>query len=346
MTTNATDIVLAAYNALSEEERDEAFERIRERRVLAAAGEEPDAARFVRSLRRVAEYVGHPDETDLSVGVYKQASAELIAAGEDIETFGRIYGHYGSWPRAREALELSETNTVRRIEARFRYRKVGKVWRYSEPMMRDALVRCIAHCATLEKRDTPRGVSVAEFEHWRDRELELAQARGDDDFHLPSSSPYRRRWKSWEASLLHFGYTPEQVAARLERGGSLAVRGEPAIPEGLPVATLAAAGDASRDLPLTPGQVARVRGAYEALPARSRHVLTARLGLGVPEIGVRSVTDLLGLHATRIRQLQLSAIDSLADAAAGDGRARPVPESLRERVVATLRLLAGRAGRG
>lgn len=34
---------------------------------------------------------------------------------------------------------------------------------------------------------------------------------------LPSPGPYRRRWKSWEAALLHFGYTPDQVAERLEQ---------------------------------------------------------------------------------------------------------------------------------
>jgi hypothetical protein len=58
---------------------------------------------------------------------------------------------------------------------------------------------------------------VAEFEWWRDRELELARAEGNAALHLPSPSPYRRRWGSWEAALLHFGYTPDQVAERLEQ---------------------------------------------------------------------------------------------------------------------------------
>ena len=40
------------------------------------------------------------------------------------------------------------------------------------------------------------------------------QGRGRE-LHLPSASPYRKRWGDWEAALLHFGYTPEQVAERL-----------------------------------------------------------------------------------------------------------------------------------
>jgi hypothetical protein len=58
---------------------------------------------------------------------------------------------------------------------------------------------------------------VAEFEWWRDREFELARAEGNDALHIPSPTPYRRRWGTWEAALLHFGYTPDQVAERLEQ---------------------------------------------------------------------------------------------------------------------------------
>ncbi len=108
--------------------------------------------------------------------------------------------HFGSWRRAKEALDLSETTTARRIEARFRFRRMGKVWRYSEDVMRETLVRCAEHYG--------RPPLVAEFEWWRDRELELARAEGNDALHLPSPSQYRRRWGSWEAALLHFGYTP------------------------------------------------------------------------------------------------------------------------------------------
>jgi len=29
--------------------------------------------------------------------------------------------------------------------------------------------------------------------------------------------PVPKRWETWEGALLHFGYTPEQVAERLEQ---------------------------------------------------------------------------------------------------------------------------------
>jgi hypothetical protein len=132
-----------------------------------------------------------------------------VAAGEHVEGFMRVSRHFGSWRRAKEALALSEVTTARRIEARFRYRRVGKVWRFTEDTLRETLASCVEHYG--------RPPMVAEFEWWRDRELELARAEGNDAAHLPSPSPYRRRWGTWEAALLHFGYTPDQVAERLEQ---------------------------------------------------------------------------------------------------------------------------------
>jgi hypothetical protein len=57
---------------------------------------------------------------------------------------------------------------------------------------------------------------VAEFEWWRDRELELARAQGNDALHLPTASRYRKRWKNWEGALLHFGHTQDEIDRRLE----------------------------------------------------------------------------------------------------------------------------------
>lgn len=148
--TTAADALVLLFNALAPDEQDEAFERLSDVRLRRLAGSESDSERFVSSLRRVAEYVGHPP----SVDEYKQASKELVAASESIQTFSRLYAHYGTWPRAKEALSLSATTTALRIEARFRYRRIGKVWRFTEAAMRDALLawpstigRCVnPHC--------------------------------------------------------------------------------------------------------------------------------------------------------------------------------------------------------
>jgi hypothetical protein len=44
-----------------------------------------------------------------------------------------------------EALALSETNSVRRIEARFRFRKALKVWRYTDDTPGETLARCVEY---------------------------------------------------------------------------------------------------------------------------------------------------------------------------------------------------------
>jgi hypothetical protein len=99
--------------------------------------------------------------------------------------------------------------TSAKIEARFRGRLVGKVHRYREDSLREAIEKCA--------RDLGRVPLVIEFEHWRQREMELAKAQGQELF-LPSDSPYRRRWGSWDEALLHFGFTPEAIKERFEPG--------------------------------------------------------------------------------------------------------------------------------
>lgn len=284
--------------------------------------------RCIRSLQQVTERVGHAP----SVDEYKQSSAQMRASGEDVETFARLYKHFdGNWSRVREALELSGTTTARRIDARFRYRKVGKVWRFTEGSLRAALTDVTAHYG--------RPPTVAEFEWWREHQLELAKARGDDALQLPSSSPYRRRYKTWEAALLHFGYTPAEVEQRLDaRTEFKSFDADAHLPEGLPIAELAPVH--AGGLSLTDEQLQRVRAAYEALPRRSRYVLTARLGLGIEPLTLTLTAKPLGLQRSRIHQLQGLALDSLGQAAAGEGRDRPDLASLRHGVEEALRALA------
>jgi hypothetical protein len=163
-------------------------------------------ARYIRSLRRVAEVVGR----EPSVDDYRDQSPILISAGEDVETFRHLYGYFGSWRRAREALRLAETTTARRIEARFQSRRMGKIARYTDETLKETLERCAA-----EYGHPPR---VNEFEWWRERELELARAAGTDTLQLPSSNPYRKRWGTWEGALAHFGFPQDKIEQRLEQG--------------------------------------------------------------------------------------------------------------------------------
>lgn len=203
--TRGVDLLLVAYAALTDDEQSELYERVTEQRTLSQATDDSEMARCVRSLYRVAEYVGR----EPSVDDYRIASAELIAAGEDIEPFKRLYAFFGNtWRNAREAFALAKTTTPGRIEARFEARRIGKVARYSEETLRETLLRCAA-----EYGCPPR---VNQFEWWRHRELELARAAGNTNLQLPSATPYRRRWGTWEVALRHFGFSETELDGRLE----------------------------------------------------------------------------------------------------------------------------------
>jgi hypothetical protein len=202
---SAPELLLIAYRALGPGEQDQAFDLINRARVERLAGEDSEAARMIKSLCRVADLLGEAP----GIEDYKRIRRELQADGEQLQPTSRILKHFdGSWHLAKEAIGLAETNTARRIESRFAQRRLGKIWRYSEQSLRDALAACVT--------DLGHVPQVAEFEHWRHRELELATARGDE-LHLPSATPYRRRYGNWEKALLTFGYSIAAINGRLEQ---------------------------------------------------------------------------------------------------------------------------------
>jgi Homing endonuclease associated repeat len=194
-----------AFTALSDDEQEDAFERISEIRLGRVAGEESATAHMLRSLIRARDLLGHAP----SVRDYKQIYRELKGTEDEIEEINRVVRHFGSWHRAVEALGLSETTTARRIEARFRSRRVGKIWKYTDETLRVTLAEAVEHYG--------RPMTVAEFDWWRERQFELARAEGNDTLHLPSATPYRKRWFSWEGALRHFGYEPDLSGTRLEQ---------------------------------------------------------------------------------------------------------------------------------
>jgi hypothetical protein len=206
LATTASDLLVVAFCALAPEEQEEAFAKIADVRLQRLAGAEDETAQFLSSLQRVQQVAGG----DLTPDLYRSARLELIDNGEEVAELNAVIRHFGSWRQAKEALELAAAATTpRKIEARFRGRLVGKVHRYREETLRETVQRCAA--------DIGHVPLVIEFEHWRQREIELAKAQGVELF-LPSDSPYRRRWGSWEQALLHLGFTPEAIANRLEPG--------------------------------------------------------------------------------------------------------------------------------
>lgn len=206
--TSAVDLMAIAFAGLAAQEQDEALGRLQRMRVDREAGEESETGRFLASLLRAAEVAGRTPTPD----DYKQARVVLAEEGVELEPYSRVIRHFGSWRLAREAVGLAEVTTARRIESRFRSRRLGKVWRYTDQTLRETVVRCAGELG--------RVPLVAEFEWWRQRELELARATEDDALHLPSPTPYRRRWGSWEGALHHFGFTEAAIKKRLGGPGA------------------------------------------------------------------------------------------------------------------------------
>jgi len=203
--TSPVDLIAIAFAAMTDAEQDAALARLGEIVLRRDANAGSESERIIGSLARVAEALGRAPTPD----DYKRVRTALADDGVELEPLSRVIRHFGSWRMAKEALQLSDVTTARRIDARFASRRLGKIWRYTEETLRDVMARAVAEIG--------HPPLVAEFEFWRERQLELARARGEDSLHLPSANPYRRRWGTWEAALLHFGYTPDQVAERLER---------------------------------------------------------------------------------------------------------------------------------
>lgn len=206
MPTSPIDVLLAAYNALSPGEREALFKRLSELRLRAVAAGEGETARHIASLRHVAQHLG---KTDFSVDEYREAYKQLRTAGdESVIELNKLIRFFGRWSLAKEALDLSAINTAVKIEARFRARVAGRPRQFNEHQMRDALHDCA--------RELGRTPLSEEYRKWRQKEIDLASARGDEAW-LPSYNAYYRRFSSWEAALVHYGFDLEQYYRQLER---------------------------------------------------------------------------------------------------------------------------------
>lgn len=206
--TSAVDALLVAARSLDAEERDDLLVALRAIVEREQAGELGEAARLLEGLRLAAEYAGQPPSPE----GYDRTRRELHEQGIELPPRSQIIRRFDTWRGAKEALGLylspSKLTTPRRIEARFASRRLGKVWRYTDEMLAETMQRAVEHWG--------RPPRVAEFNHWRERELELARTRGDEHLHLPSPHPYRKRWDNWNAALLALGYAPEWIAERFD----------------------------------------------------------------------------------------------------------------------------------
>jgi hypothetical protein len=111
---------------------------------------------------------------------------------------------FGGWEKALLACGHSTDDLYLRLESPDRADLRAKVWRYTDASLATPLKAC-AHALG-------RAPLVEEYAAWRERALK--DGRRD----IPSDSPYRRRFGSWEGALKHFGFSDEAIAARLVDG--------------------------------------------------------------------------------------------------------------------------------
>jgi len=123
---------------------------------------------------------------------------------------GRVPGpeafrrRFGSWGKALLACGHSVDDLYLRLEAPDRSALRAKVWRYTDASLASALKACA--------RALGRPPLVEEYGVWRRRALK--DGRRD----IPTDSPFRRRFGSWEQALKHFGFSDAEIAARLVDG--------------------------------------------------------------------------------------------------------------------------------
>lgn len=161
------------------------------------------------ALVRCAEELGRPP----LLAQYEEWRRKELALARNRGERGRVPSpscfrrRYGGWEEALLAAGFSPDEVYVRLEPDSGRRKtLLKVDRYSEATLRETLLRC-----ALALGHAPL---IAEFTAWRATELK----RLGPVAVLPTDSPYRSRYGTWEKALRHFGFSEEQVAARLDRG--------------------------------------------------------------------------------------------------------------------------------
>jgi hypothetical protein len=161
------------------------------------------------ALVRCAEELGRPP----LLAQYEEWRRKELALARSRGERGRVPSpacfrrRYGGWEKALLAAGFSPDDVYVRLEPDSGRRKsLVKVDRYSDATLRETLLRC-----ALALGHAPL---ISDFSAWRAKELK----RLGPVAVLPTDSPYRYRYGTWEKALGHFGFSEEQIAARLDRG--------------------------------------------------------------------------------------------------------------------------------
>lgn len=115
---------------------------------------------------------------------------------------------YGGWAQVLLAHGHSTEEVYLRLEPTPERRpRLAKVQRYTETTLRETLLRCVDEVGHVPM--------IAEFTEWRQSQIARSRRRS---LVLPTDSPYRYRFGTWERALLHFGFSEAEIKGRLVRG--------------------------------------------------------------------------------------------------------------------------------
>lgn len=126
---------------------------------------------------------------------------------------GRVPGaeafrrRWGGWEKALLMCGYTPAELYVRLEATERRSRLAKVARYRDETLGEVLHECA--------RELGRPPLVHEYLAWRAQRL---NGTGGGAAGLPTDSPYRRRFGTWAGALRRFGFSDDEIAARLMAG--------------------------------------------------------------------------------------------------------------------------------
>jgi hypothetical protein len=162
-----------------------------------------------RAMEACARELGRPP----LLAEYQEWRVKELALAQARGELGRVPGaesfrrRFGGWEKALLACGFSPDELYVRLEAPERRPRLAKIARYSDDTLGEVLNRCV--------RDLGGVPLVHEFSAWRADELRRTAGSA---IGLPTDSPYRRRFGSWEGALRHFGFSEAAIRARLAPG--------------------------------------------------------------------------------------------------------------------------------
>jgi hypothetical protein len=157
---------------------------------------------FERALAGCSETLGRPPLVS-EYELWRRKEIELARERGEVAYIPQWTAYLRRWGRWEHVL-VEFGYQPEQVELRREHPPVVKVDRYTDATLEMTLRQCA--------RDLGRVPLARDFQRWRQREIRKRQRRKiTGTVALPSDSPYRTRYGSWNKALLHFGFRQEEI---------------------------------------------------------------------------------------------------------------------------------------